>query len=159
MENKSHLTKEGLEKIKLIKMYMNKGRTRSSRPENPENASAISDGSGDTFTGSLICRQHVSLATVSPYSREASSLFERIRSMENGDLKFWLIVLVIGVIELMQQTICREFKNCYNNSLLQNTINVRSIIYSFIVTIFVILNNPQITKARSGNFKSSFIYK
>ena len=59
----------------------------------------------------------------------------------------------------MQQTICREFKNCYNNSLLLNTINVRSIIYSFIVTIFVILNNPQITKARSANFKSSFMYK
>nr|YP_009722388.1 hypothetical protein [Morchella importuna]QGN66790.1 hypothetical protein [Morchella importuna] len=54
----------------------------------------------------------------------------------------------------MQQTICREFKNCYNNSLLQNTNNVRNIIYSFIVTIFVILNNPQITKARSENFKS-----
>lgn len=66
---------------------------------------------------------------------------------------------LIGVIQLMQQTICREFKNCYNNSLLLNTINVRSIIYSFIVTIFVILNNPQITKARSANFKSSFMYK
>jgi intein-encoded DNA endonuclease-like protein len=66
---------------------------------------------------------------------------------------------LIVIIQLMQQTICREFKNCYNNSLLQNTINVRSIIYSFIVTIFVILNNPQITKARSANFKSSFMYK
>jgi hypothetical protein len=32
--------------------------------------------------------------------------------------------------------------------------NVSNIIYSFLVTIFVILNNPQITKARSENFKS-----
>jgi len=72
MENKSHLTKEGLEKIKLIKMSMNTGRTRSSRPENPENASAISDGSGDTFTGSLMCRHRVSLAT-----KVGLSLFER----------------------------------------------------------------------------------
>lgn len=62
--------------------------------------------------------------------------------------------LLIVILQLMQQTICREFKNCYNNSLLQNTNNVRNIIYSFIVTIFVILNNPQITKARSENFKS-----
>jgi len=62
--------------------------------------------------------------------------------------------LLIVILQLMQQTICREFKNCYNNSLLQNTNNVRNIIYSFIVTIFVILNNPQITKTRSENFKS-----
>lgn len=60
----------------------------------------------------------------------------------------------IGVIQFTQQTICREFKNCYINSLLQNTMNVSNIIYSFLVTIFVILNNPQITKARSENFKS-----
>ncbi len=66
---------------------------------------------------------------------------------------------LIGIIQIMQQTIRREFKNCYNNSLLQNTNNVSNIIYSFIVTIFVILNNPQITKARSENFKSSFINK
>ncbi|KAG0122494.1 hypothetical protein HOY82DRAFT_643297, partial [Tuber indicum] len=43
--------------------------------------------------------------------------------------------LLIVILQLMQQTICREFKNCYNNSLLQNTNNVRNIIYSFIVTI------------------------
>lgn len=63
----------------------------------------------------------------------------------------------IGIIQLMQQTICREFKNCYNNSQLQNTNNVSNIIYSFIVIIFVIWNNPQITKARSEKLKSEII--
>jgi len=63
----------------------------------------------------------------------------------------------IGVIQFTQQTICREFKNCYINSLLQNTMNVSNIIYSFLVTIFVIRDNPQITKACSENFKSEII--
>lgn len=50
----------------------------------------------------------------------------------------------------MQQTICGKFKNCNINSLSQNTKNVRNIVYSFLVTIFVIdLNNPPITKARN----------
>ena len=57
---------------------------------------------------------------------------------------------LIGIIQLMQQTICGKFKNCNINSLLQNTKNVRNIVYSFLVTIFVIdLNNPPITKARN----------
>lgn len=59
---------------------------------------------------------------------------------------------LIGIIQFTQRTICREFKNWYNNSLLQNTKNVSNIIYSFLVINFVILNNPQITKARSENF-------
>lgn len=57
---------------------------------------------------------------------------------------------LLGIIRLMQQTICGKFKNCNINSLLQNTKNVSNIIYSFLVTIFVIgLNNLPITKARS----------
>lgn len=55
----------------------------------------------------------------------------------------------------MKRTICRKFKNCYINLLLQNTQNISNIIYSFLVTNFVILNNPQITKARSENLKPS----
>ncbi len=64
---------------------------------------------------------------------------------------------LIGVILLTQQTICREFMNYYNNLLLLNTNNLRNMFYSFIVRILVILNNPQITKARSENFKSEII--
>lgn len=60
-------------------------------------------------------------------------------------------------IHLTKQTICREFKNYYINSLLQNTKNISNIMYSFLVTNFVVLNNPQITKARSENFKSEII--
>ena len=70
------------------------------------------------------------------------------------------------IIQLMQQTICREFKNCYNNSLWRGTNNVSIILYTFIVTIPAILNNPQITKARyylynycnNNNFINSFVY-
>lgn len=57
---------------------------------------------------------------------------------------------LVGIIQLMQQTICGKFKSCNINSLLQNTKNVRNTVYSFLVTIFVIdLNNPPITKARN----------
>lgn len=63
-----------------------------------------------------------------------------------------------GIVQSTQQTICRKLKNCYVNSLLQNTKNVSNILYSFLVTIFVVyLSNPQITKARSENFKSEII--
>ena len=66
----------------------------------------------------------------------------------------------------LQQTICRELYSIYiyytNNNLInnikfvcklwftyiQNTKNVSNIIYSFLVKIFVLNNNPQITKAR-----------
>ena len=64
----------------------------------------------------------------------------------------------IGLIQFTQQTICRKFKNWYTNLLLQNTNNVSNIIYSILVTNFVILNNPQITKARSEKFKSERIH-
>ena len=48
--------------------------------------------------------------------------------------------------------------NCYTNSLLLNTKNLSNILYSFLVRNLVILNNPQITKARSENFKSGIIH-
>ena len=64
---------------------------------------------------------------------------------------------LIEIILLTQQTICKKFKNCYNNSLLLNTKGIRYIIYIFLVKILVILNNPQITKARSVNFKPGII--
>ena len=60
---------------------------------------------------------------------------------------------LIEIILLTQQTICKKFKNCYNNLLLLNTKGIRYIIYIFLVKILVILNNPQITKARSVNSK------
>jgi hypothetical protein len=44
--------------------------------------------------------------------------------------------------------------NYLTNSLLQNTKNVSNLSDSFLVKIFVILNNPQITKARRIFFKS-----
>ena len=53
----------------------------------------------------------------------------------------------IGLTQYTQRTIFGEFKNWDINLLLQNTYNVSNIIYSFLVTNFVILNNPQITKA------------
>ena len=64
---------------------------------------------------------------------------------------------LIEIILLTQQTICKKFKNCYNNLLLLNTKGIRYIIYIFLVKILVILNNPQITKARSVNFKPGII--
>ena len=62
----------------------------------------------------------------------------------------------------MQQTICREFMNSFKNSLLLNTNNfTRYIIhttYGLLVKILAILNNPQITKARSNIFKLRIKY-
>ena len=58
---------------------------------------------------------------------------------------------------MTQQTICREFKNCCNNSLLLSTKIIRYIANIFLVKILVTLNNPQITKARSENFKPGII--
>lgn len=60
-------------------------------------------------------------------------------------------------LQLSQQTICRKFKNwciIFSNSLLQITKNVSNLSDSILVRIFVILNNPQITKARRIFFKS-----
>lgn len=63
-------------------------------------------------------------------------------------------------LQLSQQTICRKFKNwciIFTNSLLQITKNVSNLSDSFLVRMFVILNNPQITKARRIFFKSEII--
>ena len=57
----------------------------------------------------------------------------------------------------MQQTICREVKNCFIYSLLLNTKNISNTLYSFLVRILIILTNPQITKAQSFHFKSIII--
>lgn len=61
-------------------------------------------------------------------------------------------------IYFSQRTICRELlkswkffllkKKFFMNYKLQNTMNISNKIYSFLVKIFVINNNPQITKAR-----------
>lgn len=64
---------------------------------------------------------------------------------------------LIGIIQLTQQAICRDFKSWYNNSLLLNTKISSNMLYSFLVTILVILKNPQITKTRSENFKYEII--
>ena len=64
---------------------------------------------------------------------------------------------LIEIIQLTQQTICRKLKNCFINSLLLNTKNVSNTMYSFLVKILIMLSNPQITKARSENFKSKII--
>lgn len=67
---------------------------------------------------------------------------------------------------LTQQTICRDFKNWYINLLVLNTKKILDLKNSsfnlFLVKILVLLNNPQITKARSKNFKlktTNFVFK
>ena len=64
---------------------------------------------------------------------------------------------LIETFQLTQQTICRKLKNCFINPLLLNTNDVSNTIYSFLVKILIMLSNPQITKARSENFKSKII--
>jgi Cytochrome C and Quinol oxidase polypeptide I/LAGLIDADG endonuclease len=79
----------------------------------------------------------------------------------------------IWIIYFSQRTICRKFLEglkilLYYNliilmyniyiflvSNIQYTQNISNKIYSFLVKIFVYLNNPQITKARINNFKLS----
>lgn len=71
---------------------------------------------------------------------------------------------LIVLLQLTQQTICRELMNAsfkehwmndISNSLLFNTKNISNTMYSFLVRIFIILiSNPQITKTQSENFKS-----
>ena len=64
---------------------------------------------------------------------------------------------LIEIFQLTQQTICRKLKNWYFSLLLLNTINVSNTLYSLIVKTFVILSNPQITKARGLHLKSKII--
>lgn len=56
---------------------------------------------------------------------------------------------LIQLIELTQQTICRNVIYLYLNIILLNTIKILKL---FIVKILIIVNNPQITKAR--NYKN-----
>ena len=67
---------------------------------------------------------------------------------------------------LTQQTICRNFNNWYINLLVLNTkkmLNLKNYSFNFfLVKNLVLLNNPQITKARSKNFKlktKNFVFK
>lgn len=60
------------------------------------------------------------------------------------------------IVWIMQQTICRDAINWYINLLLLDTrVGGSSLNYviSFLVKILVIMDNPQITKARSENYK------
>ena len=71
---------------------------------------------------------------------------------------FGLYGPLVKLTWLTQQTICRNFKNWYINLILLNTnkmlINTQLKEFCFfLVKILVLLKNPQITKARSKNFK------
>ena len=61
------------------------------------------------------------------------------------------------IVWIMQQTICRNAINCYINLLLLDTRVMWKYIISFLVKILVIMDNPQITKARSENYKPGII--
>lgn len=78
-------------------------------------------------------------------------ILEAIRSCQQFHIFMEKISTFLQYKTILLLFICRglfrEFKNWDINLLLQNTYNVSNIIYSFLVTNFVILNNPQITKA------------
>ena len=61
------------------------------------------------------------------------------------------------IVWIMQKTICGNAINWYINLILLDTKVMWNYIISFLVKILVIMDNPQITKARSENYKSGII--
>lgn len=88
-------------------------------------------------------------------------IVSQVVSTFSGKTIFGQYGSLIKLSWLMQQTICRDAMNWFIiwfiNSILLNTKNILINYYSFLVKILVIMENPQITKARSKNYKPEII--
>ena len=145
MKNKEHLTKEGLEKIRSIKMNMNRGRIVPIKPL----SLGDDDQGSDSSTG------------IKPLEASNSSLSAQVvilsSSMECEYLSY-LCVLVVGVPLLMQQTICGKLvalivQATFVCTLIFKKVNLQNV-RMFVQGIIFPTNNPLITKAPQLSFST-----